>query len=124
MEIAYFALVSGGFILGVLVTWLAARSRRAFVELEKRVGDLEKSAAKRHTHRTIAGLEDATALVIDLKIEAETMEARLETLRRVLGKTREGPEAYENCEWDAREIITAETQRSDEKSRMEGSKKR
>lgn len=110
MEIAYFALVSGGFILGVLVTWLAARSRRAFVELEKRVGDLEKSAAKRHTHRTIAGLEDATALVIDLKIEAEAMEARLETLRRVLGKTREGPEAYTNVEFG-----TTETQSSQRK---------
>lgn len=94
------ALGLAGLALGVLITWLAMRIRRSFVELEGRVSELENR--RRHTHRTIAGIEDATALVIDLEIEAAAMQARLDTVRRILGKTREGPESYENCEFKVR----------------------
>lgn len=103
MENFGFALGIVGLLTGALVAWMALRVRGAFRDLEARVGELERETQrKRHTHRTIAGLEDATALIIDLKIEAEVMQARLDTVRRILGKTREGPESYTNKEFEPR----------------------
>lgn len=100
MEITYFAVGVVGFLLGVLLTWLAMMDKRERAELRRRVEDLETQAEKRrHTHRTIAGLEDATAVIIDAEIEVDALMARLQTVHRILGKTREGPESYENNEW-------------------------
>jgi len=121
MEITYFAVGVLGFLAGMLITWLAMRLRMDYRELARRVDNLEKKetqhvaslqSARRHTHSTIAGIEDATALLIDLEIEAEAMKARLDTVRRILGKTREGPESYSNCEFG-----TTETQSSRRKQK-------
>jgi len=98
MEAAYFAVGLIGFGLGVLLTWLAMRAREERADLERRVSELEKR--NRHSHRTIAGLEDATAVLIDAEIEVEALMARLRTAHRIIGQTREGPEAYSNKEWD------------------------
>lgn len=100
-----FAIGLAGFLAGGLVIWLAMRAGGLFADLRRRVEDLEKetqnfaSPQKRHTHRTIAGLEDAMALIIDMEIEADCLMARLRTARQILGRTREGPESYENSEW-------------------------
>jgi hypothetical protein len=108
MENIGFALGTLGLLVGGLITWLALRVGGAFRELgrrstdlERRVDELEDDAERRrHTHRTIAGLEDALAVLIDTEIEAEAFQARLGTIHRILGKTREGPESYSNSEWD------------------------
>lgn len=103
-----------GFCLGVLLTALAAglssevgKMRRQSKELKAMVADLEGKIGEmgeqlkhvRFTHRTVAGLEDATAVLIDAELEVDALMGRLRTVHRILGKTREGPESYENCEW-------------------------
>lgn len=104
MENFSFALGIVGLLTGALVMWLALSVGRAIGDLRRRVADLEEgartSAARRHTHRTIAGLEDAMALIIDMEIEADALMARLRTARQILGRTRQGPEAYKNKEWE------------------------
>jgi uncharacterized coiled-coil protein SlyX len=104
MEIAFLAVGVIGFGLGGLLTWLAMRSRQDRRDMDRRCSNLELRVAelerrKRHTHRTIAGLEDATAVLIDAELEVDALMGRLRTVHRILGKTREGPEAYENNEW-------------------------
>ena len=48
-----------------------------------------------HTRQTIAGIEDATAVLIDIEFEIEALKARAETARRILGATRTNPHAYD-----------------------------
>ncbi|RJO64983.1 MAG: hypothetical protein C4540_02505 [Candidatus Omnitrophota bacterium] len=49
---------------------------------------------QRHTHSTIAGIEDSTANLVQLMIELDTSRARLDTIMRKLHLLREGPNAY------------------------------
>lgn len=66
--------------------------------LEKQAAELkarqEQPKQKAHSYSTLAGIEDATAVVIDLVEESRALEARLETLRGILGLVRQGPHAY------------------------------
>lgn len=121
----YLAVGLIGFCLGVLLTALMAgvsrevgRMRSEGGELRAQVEELgrkiEEQERRRHSHRTIAGLEDATAVLIDAEIEAEALAARLRTAHRIIGKTREGPEAYSNSEFG-----TTDTQSSQRKKREE-----
>jgi hypothetical protein len=54
---------------------------------------------RRHTYPTADGLEDATAIAIETLLEEQAQAAyraaRIEQLRQVLGKVREGPLAYD-----------------------------
>ena|SRR3990167_7018941 len=100
-----------GFIgmgIGALITWLAMQARQERQAAARRMDGLEKNVAElgeqvkhlRFTHRTVAGLEDALAVLIDTELEAEAFQARLKTIHRILGKTREGPESYSNSEFE------------------------
>lgn len=97
-----------GMGIGALISWLAMQARQERQAQSRRTDELEKSMAElgkqikhlRFTHRTVAGLEDALAVLIGAEIDADAMKARIKTAQRILGKTREGPESYENCEWD------------------------
>lgn len=103
MEIAVLAVGLVGIGLGALLMWLGMLARQERADLVRRVSELEAEAERRrHTHRTIAGLEDATAVLIDAEIEVDALMARLRTVHRILGRTREGPEAYSNKEWDSK----------------------
>lgn len=96
------------FLAGVLITWLVMQARQLRQAASRRMDELEKNVAElgkqvkhlRFTHRTVAGLEDALAVLIDTELEAEAFQARLKTIHRILGKTREGPESYSNSEFE------------------------
>ena len=65
-------------------------------DLRQRVAQLEQAQnATTHTRNTIAGIEDATAVLIDIEFEFEALKARAETARRILGATRTSPHAYD-----------------------------
>lgn len=49
---------------------------------------------RRHTTRTIAGLEDATAIALDILLQTRAQEERLKRLLCILGELRQGPEEY------------------------------
>lgn len=68
-------------------------------EYRRRLEKLEdEHLPKRHTHPTANGIEDATAVLIDLvmreEMNAEFRSSRYETAMRILGKVRKGPYAY------------------------------
>ena len=70
-------------------------------EYRRRLEKLEdEHKPKRHTHPTAKGIEDATAVLIDLvmreEMNAEFRHSRLEAARKILGKVREGPHAYKD----------------------------
>jgi hypothetical protein len=53
---------------------------------------------RRHTHSTLAGLEDAIAIVLDLLLSQglnEYVRYSLNDLQEILSKIREGPNAYD-----------------------------
>lgn len=60
----------------------------------------DEHLSKRHTHPTANGIEDATAVLIDLvmheEMNAEFRHSRLEAARKILGRVREGPHAYKD----------------------------
>lgn len=63
--------------------------------LESSLADAQAQIGRqRHTHSTIAGIEDSTANLIQLMIELDTSRARLDTVMRKLHLLREGPNAY------------------------------
>lgn len=69
-------------------------------QLEADIAELKsKSAPRRHTHATTAGLEDALAIAIDALHEYEDSQrytqARITQLKEVLGILRTGPDAYD-----------------------------
>jgi len=49
----------------------------------------------RHTHRTAAGIEDATAVLLDAQTELEILALRVNRALGILRELREGPHAYE-----------------------------
>jgi len=82
-------------LIGIALAFLFGRHCEA---IERRLRALEEKAAsapEAHSHRTVAGIEDATAVVIDLLFEVEAEHARLESLRQILGAVRQGPYNYD-----------------------------
>ena len=71
----------------------AAEAHRSKFELVS--AELEVSRARAHTHSVVAGIEDSTAIAIDVTIGLEAELARMNTLLDRLGKLREGPYAYD-----------------------------
>lgn len=68
--------------------------------VNRRLDELEAVLAKRrHTYATTNGIEDATAVAINIALEeqaqAEWRLIRLGQLRKILGEVREGPLAYD-----------------------------
>ena len=57
--------------------------------------ELEIAAAKAHTHSTLAGIEDTTAIAIDVAFGLKAEVDRVNTLISKLHKLREGPYAYD-----------------------------
>lgn len=57
--------------------------------------EVESSKPKNHTHKTIACLEDAIAVILDAEFTADELLARLNTARRILGDGRQGPYSYD-----------------------------
>lgn len=51
--------------------------------------------SKRHTMSTVAGIEDALAVLYDLLVQQEVEERRMKQLHEVLSTLREGPHAYD-----------------------------
>jgi hypothetical protein len=62
-------------------------------KLEEQVKEVMKG--KRHTYRTSAGLEDATAVVIDVAMHQRAEAARLQQALEILRELREGPQNYD-----------------------------
>lgn len=89
----------GAAALGCAGIYVAVALWRCIRDTEKRLESLEKSALKRHTHATIAGLEDALAIAIDALREYEDSrrytEARIKQLQDVLKILRSGPNSYD-----------------------------
>lgn len=70
--------------------------QRQVNELRLQVENLSERLNGRHlSNRAIAGVEDATAIAVDLVFEVQAMEARLGNLRQVLGILRNTPEKYD-----------------------------
>lgn len=66
-------------------------------ELSTQVANLSERLNGRHlSNRAIAGVEDATAIAIDLVFTTQELEARLGNLRTVLGILRNTPEKYDS----------------------------
>lgn len=69
---------------------------RQIGELQAQVANLSERLNGRHlSNRAIAGVEDATAIAVDLVFEVQMMETRLGNLRQVLGILRNTPEKYD-----------------------------
>jgi hypothetical protein len=86
------------FVVG-LIGALAATAAFALKIVRQSEEELKATLDKRrHTYPTANGLEDATAVAIDIALneqaQAEWREIRLNQLRRILGEVREGPLAY------------------------------
>jgi hypothetical protein len=69
------------------------------IELEKEVIELKEAGPKRHTHSTLAGIEDALAIAIDVLNEyAESQrfaQVRMTQLQNVLKTVRSDPNGYD-----------------------------
>jgi hypothetical protein len=63
--------------------------------MEQRIAALEAVQPKAHTHKTIAGIEDAQAVVIDLAFQLKAEQARIDSLLEILGAVRQGPYSYD-----------------------------
>jgi hypothetical protein len=64
-------------------------------ELTAQVANLSERLNGRHlSNRAIAGVEDATAILIDLEVENQIVNARLSNLRDVLSVLRNKPHEY------------------------------
>ncbi len=83
--------ISAGMMLGMA---LQKRHQR-LVDMEQRITALEAAQPKAHTHKTIAGIEDAQAVVIDLAFQMQADQARLNSLLEILGAVRQGPHSYD-----------------------------
>ena len=57
--------------------------------------ELEIAKAKAHTQSVLAGIEDTTAIAVDVSIGLEAELSRMQTLIKKLHKVREGPYAYD-----------------------------
>lgn len=87
------------------------RLHRSWIELRRQIDQLQRdldtsqqiTRRQRHTHATIAGIEDATAVLIDMLLEADAFKARADTALRYLGVLRKGPNAYSLEEEDGDE---------------------
>ena len=87
------------FITIMIAFYATYRAGRHIGQTEERIRNLEKSAdeykPRNHTHKTIAGIEDAIAVLVDSQFTADELQARLDTARRILGAVRQGPHAYD-----------------------------
>jgi hypothetical protein len=50
---------------------------------------------KNHTHQTVAGVEDALAVLIDIALDLEALRLRTERAIEILKRVRSGPYAYD-----------------------------
>jgi hypothetical protein len=64
-------------------------------EITSLSAELELARAKAHTHSVVAGIEDSTAIAIDVSMGLEAELTRMQTLIKKLHKIREGPYAYD-----------------------------
>lgn len=85
--IVIIALLGGA--LAVVLLWYQ------FENIKSRLTELEQHMPKRHTHRTIGGLEDAKAVAIDLLFYAQAQYIRLQQLDEILDLVRKSPHSYD-----------------------------
>jgi outer membrane murein-binding lipoprotein Lpp len=96
---------AGCFAIGLLMERVHQTVRTMqsqIADLQKQITDLVAQQAqqqpKRLTHSTIAGIEDALAVAIDIVMEGqaadEYRQARMRQLQSILQITRQGPDAY------------------------------
>lgn len=87
------------FMLGLVGVYLVYRLVKQLRSTDDRLRELEKAGQKRHTHATIAGLEDALAVSLDIIRENESSkkytDARLSQLNGILQELRSGPNNYD-----------------------------
>ena len=83
----------------LIIAYFAYKAGQEHGEMVNRIRQLEKqieeNQPRAHTHSTIACLEDATAVAIDLMEELKITEARVETLHMILGQGRQSPHSYD-----------------------------
>ena len=94
IALAFVTLLVGVFFAGKLfgsMTQRLAEQERQLASLQQQLAD---NNYPRHTYATAAGLEDATAVAIDLVIQHQAMSQRAEQLRDILGMVRQSPHAY------------------------------
>lgn len=84
------------FLLVASVSALAFVLARYVTRTESRISRLEEDTDhRRHTHSTIAGIEDAEAILVDWMIDIEANELRAQTVLKKLQTLRAGPQAYD-----------------------------
>lgn len=59
-----------------------------------KAGLLVQTSQIRHTHRTAAGIEDATAVLLDITSELEILMLRVTSALDILRTMRAGPHSY------------------------------
>lgn len=83
-----------GMILGLVVLGLGLM----YLILGNLTGEIRKLRrivmGKKYTHNAVEGIEDATAVVVDLMIKTRADQARMTQLHEILTTLREGPHAY------------------------------
>lgn len=92
--------MSGEQIILFGVIGIAAGIAYAVGRLEGQVHELrEQVKRQRHTYATNDGIEDATAILIELilkdQAERQYTETRLNQAREILGMVRQGPQEYD-----------------------------
>ncbi len=63
-------------------------------KVSQRLTALEAQLPKRHTYSTIAGLEDAMAVIIDIQMNLDADRERIESAHQILQTLRSGPRSY------------------------------
>ena len=84
--------------LALLAVFQMGRFIQRLDDQEKRIAALEEKvehAPKRLANRTIAGIEDAQAILIDLVFQHQAEECRLNNLHDVLSILRRDPSGYD-----------------------------
>lgn len=90
-------------VILVVLAHLGVRRMRELAEgVDALVKRLEQLEAKRLTHRTCAGIEDAIAVLVDesryidgAELELQAARSRMSKANEILKILREGPQAYD-----------------------------
>lgn len=76
-------------VVGAMFLW------QVWSDHERRIAALEARQPKEHSYATRDGLDDATAVLMDVLLDIEAWEARLKQAKAILGTVRKGPQAYD-----------------------------
>ncbi len=84
----------GSALLGGIFGGLLVRTEHQIRSLQRQLDEL-KNLPKRHTYSTAAGLEDAIAVLIDIRTRRHAEDIRLSQATEILRQVRSGPQNYD-----------------------------